>query len=122
MLPSILLAALLAASPKHHAAHAKPKPDEHPGAKAFAAELAKEARSTHTRLSAKAIERTLARAHYQQSIIDAITRPAEGKPWKDYRPLFLQQARIDQGIAFYRSERASLEALSERYGVPPEIM
>ena len=26
---------------------------------------------------------TLAKARYQQSIIDAISRPAEAKPWKD---------------------------------------
>src|SRR4029079_16990529 len=73
-------------------------------------------------MSAEQIRGWLSQARYQQSIIDAITKPAEGKPWKDYRPLFLQQARIDQGIAFYRSERASLAALSGRYGVPPEIM
>jgi len=121
MLPTLLLAALLAAAPKHHA-HASPRPVEHPGAKAFARELAREAAVTHPGLSAKHIEQALAKARYQQSIIDAITRPAESKPWKDYRPLFLGQARIDQGIAFYEAERASLMALSERHGVPPEIV
>jgi len=121
MLHTVLLVALLAASPKHAPAPASAK-SEHPGAKAFARELAQEARATHPGLSVQAIERTLARARYQQGIIDAITRPAEAKPWKDYRPLFLGQKRIDEGIAFYRAERETLELLSERYGVPAEVI
>jgi membrane-bound lytic murein transglycosylase B len=130
MLHTVLLAALLAASPspkhapakpKHAPAHASAK-SEHPGAKAFARELAKEAHATHPELSAQAIGSTLARARYQQGIIDAITKPAEAKPWKDYRPLFLGQKRIDEGIAFYRAERDTLEALGAKYGVPPEVI
>ena len=48
-------------------------------------------------MPAAEIRAWLAQARYQQSIINAITRPAEGKPWKDYRPIFLTQQRIDQG-------------------------
>ena len=48
----------------------------------------------------------LGQARYQQSIINAITRPAEGKPWRDYRPIFLTEKRIDQGRVFLAQNRA----------------
>ena len=61
-------------------------------------------------------------AKRQQSILDAISRPAEGKPWKDYRPIFLNPTRIDDGVAFYRAHRAVLEQIGRQYGVPPEYL
>ncbi len=39
----------------------------------------------------------LNKARYQQSVIDTMTRPAESKPWKDYRPIFVNDRRIDDG-------------------------
>src|SRR5204862_4185145 len=45
-------------------------------------------------MPADEIRSWLAQARYQQSIINAITRPAEGKAWKDYRPIFLTDTRI----------------------------
>ncbi len=47
---------------------------------------------------------------------------AEAKPWKDYRPLFVTDKRIDDGVAFYRENRALLERVGKEYGVPPEII
>ena len=64
----------------------------------------------------------LAQARYQQSIINAITRPAESKPWRDYRPIFLTSARIDQGRAFYREHRDALLKVQGETGVPAEII
>ena len=58
-------------------------------------------------------------AKRQQGILDAINRPAESKPWKDYRPIFLTGRRIDDGIAFYRQHRALLEQVGRQYGVEP---
>ncbi len=60
----------------------------------------------------------LDQARYQQSIIDAITRPAEAKPWKDYRPIFLTADRIAKGRAFLAAHRTELEAAEARTGVP----
>src|ERR1700727_104720 len=37
----------------------------------------------------------LAKARFQQSVIDTMTRPAESKPWKDYRKIFVNDRRID---------------------------
>ena len=64
----------------------------------------------------------LAQARYQQGIINAITRPAEGKPWKDYRPIFLTETRIRQGRDFYAENRSDLEKVATQTGVPAEII
>lgn len=65
----------------------------------------------------------LAQAEYKQSIIDAITRPAEAvKPWRDYRPIFLNDARIQGGRAFYLENRESLERVAAETGVPAEYI
>ena len=61
-------------------------------------------------------------AKYQQSIIDAITRPAEAKPWKDYRPIFLTADRINKGRAFLETHRDALTAVEARTGVPAAII
>ncbi|MGH8029479.1 MAG: lytic murein transglycosylase B [Arenimonas sp.] len=64
----------------------------------------------------------LEQARYQQSIINAITRPAEGKPWRDYRPIFLTDKRIAEGRAFLAANRAELLRIQQRTGVPPEYV
>jgi membrane-bound lytic murein transglycosylase B len=47
------------------------------------------------------IEGWLAKATYQQSIVTAMSRPAERvRPWKDYRPIFITDARIAGGQRF----------------------
>ena len=42
--------------------------------------------------------------------------------WGEYRPIFLTRERIDAGAKFWNKNRAALEAVSERTGVPVEIM
>lgn len=68
------------------------------------------------------IRATLAQAQYRQSIIDAITRPAEAKPWKNYRPIFLTDARIANGRKFMAEHRIELQRVQDRTGVPAEII
>lgn len=69
------------------------------------------------------IQAVLAQAEYKQSIIDAITRPAEAvKPWSEYRLIFMNDGRINGGQAFYRENRAALEQVSAQTGVPAEYI
>ncbi len=68
------------------------------------------------------IEAGLAQAKYRQSIIDAITRPAEAKPWKDYRPIFLTETRITKGRAFFAEHREELLKVQAQTGVPAELI
>ncbi len=68
------------------------------------------------------LERVLGEAEHKQAIIDAITRPAEAKPWRDYRPIFLTESRIRQGVEFWNQNRPLLERAEKEYGVPAEII
>jgi membrane-bound lytic murein transglycosylase B len=58
----------------------------------------------------------------KQKIVDAISRPAEGKPWYQYRPIFVTNTRIDEGVKFWNENEAILKAAEQKYGVPPEII
>lgn len=85
------------------------------------AELVREV-AAETGKSPQALNALLDGAKMQQAILDAISRPAEAKPWKDYRPIFLTEQRINDGIAFYREHRALLEQVGRQYGVAPEYL
>ncbi len=84
---------------------------------AFASRLARE-----DGLVEQKILSTLAEAQVQPGIIEAMTRPAEAKPWKEYRPIFVNDKRIADGVAFYREHRALLERVRRESGVAPEII
>jgi membrane-bound lytic murein transglycosylase B len=85
--------------------------------RAFAAEVAKDGGPPEATVLA-----ALAGTRVQQSILDAMARPAESKPWKDYRPIFLTDKRVDDGVAFYRANRDLLDRIGKEYGVPPELI
>jgi membrane-bound lytic murein transglycosylase B len=68
------------------------------------------------------LRKVFAQAHYRQSIIDAMTRPAEAKPWYEYRPIFLTHARIRAGAKFWSHHRKALVSAEKQYGVPPRII
>lgn len=101
----------LAAAPVHGSN------EEHPGADAFAERL-----SETQDLDADWVRGMLAQAQYKPEIIDAITRPAEARPWHAYRPIFLKPDRIEQGVAFWTTHRELLERVESTYGVPIEIV
>ncbi len=89
----------------------------HPGQAELVREVARE-----TGKNPQALNALLDGAKMQQSILDAISRPAEAKPWKDYRPIFLTDKRINDGIAFYREHRALLDRIGKQYGVAPQYI
>jgi membrane-bound lytic murein transglycosylase B len=63
------------------------------------------------------------KAEYKQSIIDAITRPAERTlTWAQYQDIFLTERRTVSGIEFMEKNRLALEAAYEVYGVSPIIV
>ena len=69
------------------------------------------------------VRRVLAQATVQQPILTAISRPAEAvRPWRDYRPIFINDARINGGVAFYRENRAALDKVAADTGVPAEYI
>lgn len=65
----------------------------------------------------------LAQARYQQSIIDAISRPAEKTlEWHEYRKIFINSKRISAGVDFWRDNKATLAQISAETGVPERII
>lgn len=68
------------------------------------------------------IESVLAGAEIRDSIITAMSRPAEAKPWRDYRPIFITQGRIDGGRRFLATHRGALSRVEAQTGVPAEII
>jgi membrane-bound lytic murein transglycosylase B len=69
------------------------------------------------------VERTLEKAERKQSIIDAITRPAEKTlSWAEYRRIFITPERIKAGAEFWRNNRETLERIAGTSGVPEEIL
>lgn len=59
---------------------------------------------------------------FQQQILDAMAKPAEAKPWFQYRNIFMTDARIDGGVQFWRDNEAALRAVEQQFGVPAEII
>lgn len=69
------------------------------------------------------VDRWLAAAERQGSILEAIARPAERtRSWAEYRPIFVQQRRIKRGLAFWREHRKALQRAQDEYGVPAPIV
>ena len=69
------------------------------------------------------VRAALAQAVYQQKIIDAMNRPAEKvRPWRDYRPIFLNDKRIEGGRRFYLENRDALDQVAAETGVPAEYI
>ena len=68
------------------------------------------------------LEKQMKQVKLRQDIIDAISRPAEGKPWHEYRKIFLTQARIKNGAAFIKKHEKTLKKAEKKYGVPVEII
>ena len=62
-------------------------------------------------------------AEKKQTILDAIAKPAEKeKTWREYRAIFLTEERINMGVQFWQENAGTLEAVSSRYGVAPEMI
>lgn len=65
----------------------------------------------------------LGEARYKQSIIDAISRPAEKTlEWHEYRKIFITEERINGGARFWREHEASLRDIASQTGVPEKII
>lgn len=68
------------------------------------------------------IRSVLERVTVRDSIVKAMSRPAEAKPWRDYRPIFISDQRINGGKAFLAKHREALERVEAATGVPAEII
>ncbi len=94
----------------------------HPGAEALADELAAETAGKPRVLTREAVMEILANAEYRPDIITTMKKPAESKPWKDYRPIFMTEARLRDGVAYGNQHKDLLDCIEKDYGVPKEII
>jgi len=90
---------------------------ENPQAQAFVADMS----SQHDFNQAE-LEALFSEARLRPSVIERITRPAEGKPWYEYREIFLVERRIAGGAAFWRDHAQTLVRAEATYGVPAEVI
>lgn len=69
------------------------------------------------------VEKIVSDAERKQSIIDAMSRPAERvRPWFEYRANFLTAKRIGEGREFHATHRERLQDVARRTGVPAEVI
>lgn len=72
---------------------------------------------------ASRVKALLAKAERRDSILDAISRPAEKTlEWHQYRKIFIRPDRIEQGVEFLQQYRGAFERAEKEYGVPASVI
>ena len=90
----------------------------HPAAQVVVDELVQEEGFDREQLM-----QVFAEAQRQESILKAISRPAEKtKPWYEYREIFLNEKRERQGVEFFAEHRETLARAERETGVPAHII
>lgn len=96
---------------------AEPQSEPHPGSELFIAEQVEK-----LSIDADHLRELLKSGEYRQSIIDAITRPAEAKPWHEYRKIFLTGSRIGQGKSYWQEHDDLVHKIASDFAIPPEVI
>ena len=71
---------------------------------------------------AAALESLFARATHQPRIIKAMSKATKRKPWDDYRPMFVNPARVQGGVRFWNEHAEALAKARREFGVPEELI
>ena len=70
-----------------------------------------------------ALEALFAEIEVNERVLEAISRPAERVlAWHEYQDIFLTDARITSGVEFWAENADRIEAVSEAYGVPAQMI
>lgn len=92
--------------------------EKHPRFEEFAAELLAE-----HQIPVEKTRSWLSQAEKQQSVLDAISRPAERTlQWAEYQDIFLNEKRITGGKEFLKQYEQPLSRVENETGVPKEII
>ena len=111
---SIVIAGVFASVSNVHAVRLA----DYPKLQAVADELIAQEHYSQSQLDA-----VFSHAVVQQSVLDAMTNPAEYKfTWGKYRKLFLKEDRIQQGAEFWQKHQAVFDRAEAQYGVPGSII
>ena len=91
---------------------------EHPAVRPFVEEMQAE----HG-FSPAYVEGLLADAERKESILKAISTPAERvRPWHEYRAIFMTDERVVRGVTFAEKYADALSRAEEEYGVEAEVI
>lgn len=92
-------------------------PDTHPEVRTMLETL------TQQGLPRDRLNAAMQAARYRPQVLDAMSHAAERRlRWDEYRDIFIQPQRIQQGIAFLEANREALTRAERIYGVPPEVI
>lgn len=91
--------------------------EQEPEIRAFIAEMQAKHGFSEAELNA-----LFSQAEMLPSVIEAMDRPAEARPWFQYRPIFLTEARIAAGVEFWRQYSDVLARAAQTYGVAEEVI
>lgn len=59
---------------------------------------------------------------YHPIVLQQVKQPLEANPWNTYQRLFVNEARIENGVKFWNKHAAALRKAEEKYGVPASII
>ncbi|HSH57312.1 MAG TPA: lytic murein transglycosylase B [Halomonas sp.] len=113
-LAGVVCAALLASSTLAAQEFA---PAHHDGARQLVDELVEEG------IERAWLESAMREARYRQEVLDAMSSAAERRlRWDEYRAIFLDDERIQAGVAFIEAHSEAFTRAEAEYGVPKEII
>jgi len=82
-----------------------------------------QATAAEKNLDPKWVRDIISQANHQQSIIDAMNKPAEKThKWFEYRKIFITDKRSQEGVEFWKKHQAVLDQVSAETGVPSEVI
>jgi len=71
---------------------------------------------------AQALRALFAGAQANRDVLRAISTPATGRPWYQFRPLCVDDMQVTEGVQFWYDNAALLERTRHDFGVPEEIV
>lgn len=115
----VVLLALMLSTPIHAKKKADPGPlfSSRPEYGTFVKSMAEA-----VEMDASALDKVFGDVRLKPQIVRAISAPAEGKPWDQYRPLFVNDRRILGGVKFWDDHTAALLRARREFGVPESMI
>lgn len=77
---------------------------------------------TTQKMDRKQLNALLLNRKPNQQIIATMKRPYESKPWQQYRAIFIQPSRIDEGVKYFYAHQDTLNAVAKKYKVDPKAI
>jgi membrane-bound lytic murein transglycosylase B len=68
------------------------------------------------------LRRLFSGVRQQARVLEAISRPAEAKPWHQYRLIFLTPERVEAGVKFWVDNGDILGRAEQAFGVPASMI